>query len=122
MVGPGGLFIVDTKAWSEVTIAEGRIYRGDADVTEEMDALADLRLRTEEDPSKSVSPPARSTRSPCSPAGRASTNASGRVRIVGEKDALRAIASHGNRLTPAQVDVALGRALAFFPQIARPRR
>src|ERR1700709_944956 len=31
---PSGLYIVDTKSWSDVTIESGRIYRQDADVTE----------------------------------------------------------------------------------------
>jgi hypothetical protein len=43
VVGPGGLFIVDTKAWAEVSIADERVYRGQADVTDELCSLADLR-------------------------------------------------------------------------------
>nr|NLI49921.1 NERD domain-containing protein [Propionibacterium sp.] len=29
VIGPGGVFIVDTKAWAEVAIDGGRVFRGD---------------------------------------------------------------------------------------------
>ena len=47
VVGPGGLFIVDTKAWKDPVIAAGRVYRAQADVTDEFDGLADLAWKTE---------------------------------------------------------------------------
>ena len=31
LVGPGGVFIVDTKSWRDVTVAGGRIFRGQAE-------------------------------------------------------------------------------------------
>src|SRR5690606_10866401 len=43
------------------------------------------------------------------------------VHVVGERDALRHVSSHGQRLTPAQVDLVLPRALAFFPQVGAER-
>jgi len=48
---PGGLFIVDTKASKDPIIAAGRVFRGQADVTDEFDGLADLASpRTRCDP------------------------------------------------------------------------
>jgi hypothetical protein len=47
VVGPSGVHIVDTKAWKEVSIHEGRIFRGQADVTEDLASLADLAYNTE---------------------------------------------------------------------------
>ena len=41
-MGPGGVFIVDTKAWKEVGIDNGRVLRGDDDVTDELLMLNDL--------------------------------------------------------------------------------
>jgi len=35
LVGPGGVFVVDTKGWKDVTVAGGRIFRGQADVTDD---------------------------------------------------------------------------------------
>lgn len=42
LVGPGGVVIVDAKAWAEVTIADHRLFRGDADATDEVERLAEL--------------------------------------------------------------------------------
>ncbi|NTW40874.1 MAG: nuclease, partial [Cellulomonadaceae bacterium] len=42
VVGPGGVFVVDTKAWREVSIADGRIFRGQDDATDDLMNLADL--------------------------------------------------------------------------------
>src|SRR5690606_14583221 len=44
----------------------------------------------------------------------------GPVRIVGQKDVLRHIAARGQRLTPAQVDAVLARALDVFPEVNAP--
>ena len=42
LVGPGGVIIVDAKSWREVTVAAGHVFRGEADVTDEIEQLADL--------------------------------------------------------------------------------
>ncbi|MFC5502041.1 UvrD-helicase domain-containing protein [Lysinimonas soli] len=42
LVGPGGVIIVDAKAWREVTVAAGRVFRDQDDVTGEIEKLADL--------------------------------------------------------------------------------
>jgi hypothetical protein len=47
LVGPGGVVIVDVKAWREVTVAAGHVFRGDDDVTVEMEQLADLMFRAQ---------------------------------------------------------------------------
>ncbi|WIB64621.1 MULTISPECIES: UvrD-helicase domain-containing protein [unclassified Curtobacterium] len=47
VVGPGGVFIVDTKAWSETAISDGRMFRGQEDVTDDIARLADLRYGAE---------------------------------------------------------------------------
>ena len=47
LVGPGGVIIVDSKAWREATFQGGRIYRGGADVTTEIEQLADLVIRAQ---------------------------------------------------------------------------
>jgi hypothetical protein len=120
VVGPGGVFIVDTKAWADVGIAGECIYRGQEDVTDELTSLADLRVMTEEDLVEIGLAPGE-VRAVVVLAGRQGIDERvGPVRVVGEKDALRHIAGHGSRLTPTQVDVVLGRALAFFPQVNAP--
>ncbi|WP_309712535.1 UvrD-helicase domain-containing protein [Pseudolysinimonas sp.] len=47
LVGPGGVVLVDAKAWREVTIAGGRVWRGADDATPEIERLADLLHRTQ---------------------------------------------------------------------------
>lgn len=39
LVGPGGVVVVDAKKWSEPRVEGGRLYRGDADETDGLDAL-----------------------------------------------------------------------------------
>jgi len=120
VVGPGGLFIVDTKAWAEVAVADDRIYRGQADVTDELANLADLRAVTEEALADIGLAPGEVHAIVALAGRRGIDHRVGPVRIVGEKDALRCIAAHGNRLTPSQVDVVLQRVLEVFPQVAGP--
>jgi hypothetical protein len=120
VVGPGGVFIVDTKAWADVSIMGDRIYRGQEDVTDELRSLADLHTTTEEGLVEIGLAPGE-VRALVVLAGRQGIDERiGPVRVVGEKDALRHIARHGSRLTPTQVDAVLGRALAFFPQVNAP--
>ncbi|PZQ88275.1 MAG: hypothetical protein DI534_12510 [Leifsonia xyli] len=45
VVGPSGVHIVDSTMWREVAIAAGHIFRGDADVTEELDGTRGRRSR-----------------------------------------------------------------------------
>src|SRR5665647_1711203 len=49
VAGPGGVFIVDTKAWKDVTIHDDRIHRGQEDVTDDILNLADLAYTAEGD-------------------------------------------------------------------------
>lgn len=120
VVGPGGLFIVDTKAWAEVAIEDGRVYRGEAEVTDELQSLADLQDTTEEAMAEVGLAPGE-VRTLVVLAGRAGIDQRvGAIRIVGEKDALRCIAEHGTRLTPNQIDLVLQRALEVFPQVGTP--
>lgn len=47
LVGPGGVVLVDAKAWREVTIAGGRVWNGAQDATAEIERLADLLHSTQ---------------------------------------------------------------------------
>jgi superfamily I DNA/RNA helicase len=42
LVGPGGVLLIDAKAWPAATVADGRVWRGDDDATSEIERLADL--------------------------------------------------------------------------------
>ncbi|MFS0703640.1 UvrD-helicase domain-containing protein [Cellulomonas sp. 179-A 9B4 NHS] len=120
VIGPGGVFVVDTKAWADVSIVGDRIHRGDADVTDDLMALADLAYRTEGELAEVGLAPGE-VHAVAVLAGRAGVDERvGPVRVVGERDALQLIARHGHRLTPAQVDAVLTRALAWFRQVGAP--
>ena len=120
VIGPGGVFIVDTKAWREVSIDSGRMYRGDLDVTDEIASLADLVHDTHGDFAEIGLAPGE-VHAIVVLAGRAGVDAEVEgVRIVGERDSLRCIANYRNRLTGAQVDQVMARAISFFPQVNAP--
>lgn len=120
VIGPGGVFIVDTKAWAEVTISADRIYRGQEDATDSVTNLAQLGAATEAELAEIGLAPGE-VRPMIVFAGRKGIDELvGTVRVVGEKDALPFIARHGSRLSSAQVDIVLARALTFFPQVSAP--
>lgn len=120
VVGPGGVFIVDTKAWAEVAIQRDRIFRGQEDVTDDVLRLADLAYTVEGDLAEVGLAPGE-VHAVVVLAGRARVNERvGPVEVVGEKDVLRHIASRGNRLTPAQVDAVLARTMSLFPVVGAP--
>ncbi|QCB92362.1 nuclease-related domain-containing DEAD/DEAH box helicase [Cellulomonas shaoxiangyii] len=120
VIGPGGVFVVDTKAWAEVSIVGDRIHRGDADVTDELMALADLAYRTEGELAEVGLAPGE-VHAVAVLAGRSGVDEHvGPVRVVGERDVLQLVARHGQRLSPTQVDVVLTRALSWFRQVGAP--
>jgi len=120
VVGPGGVFVLDTKAWREVTIAGGRIFRGQEDVTDDVMNLADLGYVIEGSLADVGLAPGE-VHVVLVLAGRSSVNERvGPVRVLGEKDVLRHIASHGNRLTASQVDTVLAAALQLLPEVNAP--
>ena len=47
VVGPSGVFLMDAKAWGEVSIQNGRVFQGQDDVTERFENFASLREITE---------------------------------------------------------------------------
>lgn len=120
VVGPAGVFVVDTKAWADVTIAGDRIHRGQDDVTDDLMALADLAYRTEGELAEIGLAPGE-VHAVAVLAGRTGvTERVGPVLVVGERDLLRQIARRGARLGPDQVDAVLARCLAWFGQVGDP--
>lgn len=120
VVGPGGVFIVDTKAWAEVRIERDRIFRGDADVTDEFDSLESLVDVVQADMAEIGLAPGE-VRALVVLAGRSGINAHvGAVHVVGERDALAAITSHGARIPEGRIDEVIRRTLDLFPQVNAP--
>jgi len=115
VVGPSGVHIVDTKAWKEVSIHDGRIFRGQADVTEDLAPLADLAYNTESVLAEVGLAPTEVHAVAVLAGQKGVKEAVGPVTVIGERDALRHIASPGARLTSNQVDTVLRRVLDHFP-------
>lgn len=120
VVGPGGVFVVDTKAWADVTITGDRIHRGQDDVTDDLMTLADLAYRTEGELAEVGLAPGE-VHAVAVLAGRSGVDERvGPVRVVGERDVLALIARRGTRLGPHQVDAVLARCLQWFAQVGDP--
>lgn len=120
VVGPGGVFVVDTKAWADVTITQDRIVRGQEDVTDDLMTLADLAYRTEGELAEVGLAPGE-VHAVAVLAGRQGVDERvGPVHVVGERDVLRLVAKRGSRLGPQQVDAVLARCLAWFGQVSAP--
>jgi hypothetical protein len=115
VVGPSGVHIVDTKAWKEVSIRGGRIFRGQADVSDDLANMADLAHNTEALLAE-VGLGALEVHAVAVLAGRRGIKERvGPVSVIGEHDALRHVTSPGARLTSQQVDLVLHRVLDHFP-------
>ncbi|HEY4269809.1 MAG TPA: UvrD-helicase domain-containing protein [Galbitalea sp.] len=120
VVGPSGLFIVDTKSWSDVTINQTRVFRSDLDVTDDLASLADLAYATEATMAE-LGLAAGEIHPLVVLAGRAGIRARiGTVEMVGETDAARYILERGIRLSQEQVAAVLAAAQAYFPIVGDP--
>jgi superfamily I DNA/RNA helicase len=115
VVGPSGLFIIDTSIWSDLTIRDGRVLRSNADVTVELAELADLGYATEAVMAE-VGLAAGEIHPLVVLSGRSAvTERIGTVEIVGDSEIARYILGRGDRLTPPQVQSILHASEDHFP-------
>ena len=115
LVGPGGVFIIDTKAWKEVVIASGRIFRGDADVTDELSGLVDVGRGAEEALAEIGLAPGE-VHVVVVLAGQSMPAVEiGSVVVVGEKRAALYINARGQRLSDSDVNTVMKAVLDHFP-------
>lgn len=120
VVGPSGVHIVDSKSWHEVTIAAGHIYRGQADVTDEFDGLAELAWKTEAALAEVGLAPGEVRAVAVFTGKKGISESVNTVEPVGDADIARHIARRGQRLTPAMVETVLKAVLDFFPHVSAP--
>lgn len=120
VVGPSGVYIVDSKSWREVTIAAGHVFRGQAAVTDEFDGLAELAWKTEAALAEVGLAPGE-VHAVAVFTGRKGINASvNTVELVGDADIARHLAKRGQRLTSAMVETVLKAVLDHFPHVSAP--
>ncbi|WP_022881837.1 nuclease-related domain-containing DEAD/DEAH box helicase [Gryllotalpicola ginsengisoli] len=121
VVGPGGVFIVDSKNWASPTIAAGRIYRDQEDVTDEFERLEQLADDTEAALGEiGLAPGEVRIIVVFTGNKRIRPGTVGRVEVVGEADLVTQILGRGYRLSPDQVDRVLVKVVEFFPAISAP--
>lgn len=120
VVGPSGVFIVDSKFWREVEVIMGHIYRGDADVTDEFDGLAELAWKTEAALAEVGLAPGEVHAVAVFTGKKGVSGAVNTVELVGDADIARHIARRSGRLTPAMVEKVLKAVLDFFPHVSSP--
>lgn len=120
LVGPSGVYVVDTKCWADVSIARGRIFRGQADVTDELDGLQQLADLTRTELAELGLAPAEVVTLVVLAGLRGVLEDLGSVQVVGEHDLLRFVAGRGERLRDHQVDLVLSRCLTLFPAMGAP--
>ncbi|HEU4849847.1 MAG TPA: NERD domain-containing protein, partial [Terrimesophilobacter sp.] len=115
VVGPSGVWIVDSKHWNDFTVAGGAIFRDQADVTDEVLRLADVAYDAEE-VFASVGLAPGEVRPILVMAGyKGRLGEVGPVEVVGEVDVHKHLASRGTRLTTNQVEQVLAVAMKYFP-------
>ncbi|WP_294178465.1 nuclease-related domain-containing DEAD/DEAH box helicase [uncultured Schumannella sp.] len=120
VIGPSGVFIVDTKAWAEVTVAAGRVFRDQADVTDEFDKLVSLTLDTEAALAEIGLAPGE-VHAVVAFAGKKNIRGEvGAVELIGDVDVARHILKPGQRLTANQVNSVLRVLAEFFPVVGAP--
>jgi hypothetical protein len=117
VVGPGGVFIVDTKAWAEVAVVGDRIFRSQEDVTDDVSRLADLAYGAESVLAE-IGLPSGEVHAVAALAGRRGVAARvASVDIIGVGDLLAHITKRGRRLSHARVDDVLAATMKHFPRL-----
>jgi hypothetical protein len=115
LVGPSGVFVLDTKCWADPRVEDGRLLNGEAPADDEVDKLLRLTELVEQSVAEVGLPPLEVVPVLVFAGRKGISEQLGRVQLLGEKDLLAHCARRGNRLTDAQVERLLGRLMADFP-------
>lgn len=115
VVGPSGVWIIDSKHWHNFSVAAGHMFRDQADVTDEVLRLADI-ANTAEEAFASVGLAPGEVRPLLVMDGHKGRLGEVRtVEVVGEMDVHKHLAARGHRLTTAEVERVLTVAMQYFP-------
>ncbi len=120
LVGPSGVYVVDTKCWADVSIVRSRIFRGQDDVTAELDGLRQLTDLTRSELTGVGLAPSEVVTVLALAGQRGVHEDLGGIQVVGEHDLLGFVARRGNRLREHHVDLVLRQCLDLFPAMSAP--
>jgi hypothetical protein len=118
VVGPSGLWIVDSKHWTDFEIAAGHLFRGQADVTDDVMRLADVANAAEEAFVELGLAPGEIRVVLAMEGRKGKLGDIGPIEVVGADDIQTHMARRGKRLTTNQVELVLGIAMQYFPSYA----
>jgi len=116
VVGPSGVWIVDAKSWRDVRIERGRVFRGQADVTDDFGPIAQLAATTESALAELGFAPGEVHALAAFTGKRGITARVSGVDIVCEPDVVSHIVRRGTRLSPTLVAAAAEVIDAHFPE------
>ena len=141
VVGPSGVFLVDAKAWGQVSIQNGRVFQDQDDVTERFENFASLREITEATLAEVGIAPGEirmaaifmgqrdmgqqvlgDTNSGTGSQGQDTSSAASGVDLVGEDGAIRYLLERGTRLRPLEIHAARAALEVLFPPIGAVQR
>ena len=118
-VGPGGVLVIDVKSWAEPRIEGGRLMRGDAEASDELEKLLRVTALVEDSVADLGLTPLE-VRPILVFAGRRSMNLRlGRVQMLGEADLVPWIGRLGPRLTVEEVTTVAATVATAFPPYDR---
>ncbi len=122
VVGPSGVFLVDAKAWGQVSIDNGRVFQGQDDVTEKFENFASLREITEASLADVGIAPGEIRVAAFFMGKSALRGAVCGVDLVSEDLAIRYLLDRGTRLRPIEIHAARAALEVLFPPIVAHSR
>ena len=118
LVGPSGVYVIDTKCWSDVSVQSGRLFRGDADAQDEVDKLLRVTELVEASAAEAGLPPLEVLPVMAFAGRKDIAEQLGRVHLQGDRNLIAFCARRGTRLSELHVERLLGQLMADFPPYA----
>lgn len=115
LVGPSGVFVIDTKCWADVSVHGDRLYRGEADAQDDVDKLLRVTALVEASVANIGLPPLEVVPVMAFAGRKDVDHQLGRIQLQGERTLPAFCVRRGTRLSDGQVEQLLARLMADFP-------
>ena len=122
VVGPSGLWIVDSKHWNEFAVSAGHLFRDQADVTDDVMRLADVANAAEAAFVGVGLAPAEIRVALAMDGRKGKFGDVGPIEVVGAEDIHLYMSKRGNRLSAGEVEQVLTVAMQYFPRYVGAQR